>query len=92
MTICNMSVEAEARAGIIAPDEKTFFYVKERPKAPRGDMWERAKADWMQLQSDEQSCRKSWTILIGRSGRRIRDAPMANVSNGWSGSELWPVT
>ncbi len=77
MTICNMSVEAEARAGIIAPDEKTFFYVKERPKAPRGDMWERAKADWMQLQSDEQSCRKSWT----NSYRQIRP-PDTRRSNG----------
>ncbi|RTM15355.1 MAG: 3-isopropylmalate dehydratase large subunit [Bradyrhizobiaceae bacterium] len=55
MTICNMSVEAGARSGIIAPDEKTFAYLKGRPKAPRGAMWDRAKGDWMKSYSDENA-------------------------------------
>lgn len=55
MTICNMSVEAGARAGIIAPDEKTFAYLKDRPKAPKGAMWNRATADWIQLYSDDNA-------------------------------------
>ncbi len=53
MTVCNMSIEAGARAGMIAPDEKTFAYVKDRPRAPKGENWERAKAYWQTLQSDE---------------------------------------
>ncbi len=53
MTVCNMSIEAGARAGMIAPDEKTFAYVKDRPRAPQGENWERAKAYWETLQSDE---------------------------------------
>ena len=42
MTICNMSIEAGARAGLIAPDEKTFEYIKGRPYAPSGDNWDKA--------------------------------------------------
>ena len=41
MTVCNMSIEAGAKAGLIAPDEKTFAYIKDRPFAPKGDDWER---------------------------------------------------
>ena len=52
MTVCNMSIEAGARAGIIAPDEKTFEYLKGRPKAPKGDHWEQAVAYWRTLKSD----------------------------------------
>ena len=44
MTVCNMSVEAGAKAGFIAPDEKTYEYVKDRPKAPKGKMWDDARA------------------------------------------------
>ena len=39
MTICNMSIEAGARAGLIAPDEKTFDYLKDKPLSPKGDEW-----------------------------------------------------
>jgi 3-isopropylmalate/(R)-2-methylmalate dehydratase large subunit len=55
MTICNMSIEGGARAGIIAPDETTFAYVKGRPYAPKGADWERAVAYWRTLPSDEDA-------------------------------------
>ncbi len=52
MTICNMSIEAGARAGLIAPDEKTFAYLKGRPMAPKGAAWEAAVTYWRTLPSD----------------------------------------
>jgi 3-isopropylmalate/(R)-2-methylmalate dehydratase large subunit len=52
MTVCNMSIEAGARAGMIAPDEATYAYLKTRPRAPKGDAWERALAHWRTLPSD----------------------------------------
>ena len=52
MTVCNMSIEAGARAGLIAPDEKTFEYLKGRPKSPKGAHWESAVAYWRTLKSD----------------------------------------
>ncbi|MDX6748958.1 3-isopropylmalate dehydratase large subunit [Geminicoccaceae bacterium 1502E] len=52
MTICNMSIEAGARAGLIAPDEKTFAYLKGRPMAPKGAAWEAAVSYWKTLPSD----------------------------------------
>ena len=53
MTVCNMTIEAGARAGMIAPDEKTFEYFKGRNKAPKGDDWEKAVAYWKTLKTDE---------------------------------------
>jgi 3-isopropylmalate/(R)-2-methylmalate dehydratase large subunit len=53
MTVCNMSIEAGARAGIIAPDETTYAYIKGRPRAPKGEDWGRAVAYWDSLRSDE---------------------------------------
>jgi 3-isopropylmalate/(R)-2-methylmalate dehydratase large subunit len=53
MTVCNMSIEAGARAGLIAPDETTFAYLKGRPLAPKGGTWEQAVAAWKTLPSDE---------------------------------------
>ena len=53
MTICNMSIEAGARAGMVAPDEKTFEYVKGREFAPKGQDWEDAVAYWKTLPTDE---------------------------------------
>ncbi len=53
MTICNMAIEGGARAGLIAPDEKTFAYVKGRPHAPKGAAWEMAVERWKTLFSDE---------------------------------------
>ncbi len=55
MTVCNMSIEAGARAGMVAADEKTTRYVENRPYAPRGSLWERAVAAWTDLKSDEDA-------------------------------------
>ena len=55
MTICNMTIEAGARAGLIAPDEITFNYIKGRPMAPKGDDWEKAVNHWNSLYSDEDA-------------------------------------
>ena len=55
MTICNMSIEGGARAGMIAPDETTFEFVKGRPYAPKGEAWERAVAYWKTLVTDEDA-------------------------------------
>jgi len=52
MTVCNMSIEAGARAGMVAPDDKTFAYLQDRPRAPRGGEWERALGQWRLLPSD----------------------------------------
>jgi len=52
MTICNMAIEGGARAGMIAPDEKTFAYLEGRPMAPQGDMWQKAVDYWRTLPSD----------------------------------------
>ncbi len=52
MTVCNMSIEAGARAGMIAPDEVTFEYLKGRPRAPQGAAWDKAVAEWRKLPSD----------------------------------------
>jgi 3-isopropylmalate/(R)-2-methylmalate dehydratase large subunit len=53
MTVCNMSIEAGARAGLVAPDETTFAYLEGRPRAPRGEDWERALEAWRALPTDE---------------------------------------
>ena len=53
MTICNMTIEGGARAGLIAPDEKTFEYFKNRPMSPKGDDWNKALAHWKTLYSDK---------------------------------------
>jgi len=53
MTVCNMSIEAGARAGLIAPDETTFAYLQGRPMAPKAGQWEQAVAWWKTLPSDE---------------------------------------
>ncbi len=53
MTVCNMSIEGGARAGMVAPDEKTYEYLKGRPKSPKGKAWDLAMAYWRTLHSDE---------------------------------------
>jgi 3-isopropylmalate/(R)-2-methylmalate dehydratase large subunit len=53
MTVCNMSIEAGARAGMVAPDEKTYAYLKDRPKAPKGEQFDAARRYWDGLHSDE---------------------------------------
>jgi len=53
MTVCNMSIEGGARAGMVAPDEKTFAYLKDRPKSPKGQSWDDAMRYWETLHSDD---------------------------------------
>ncbi len=55
MTVCNMSIEAGARAGLIAPDEKTIEYFRGRPMAPKGELWDKAVAYWRTLKSDDDA-------------------------------------
>ena len=55
MTICNMSIEAGAKAGLIAPDEKTFKYLKGKPKSPKNENWDRAVEYWSKLKSDSNA-------------------------------------
>ena len=52
MSICNMSIEGGARAGLIAPDENTFAYIKGKPAAPQGEAWDAAVAQWRELRTD----------------------------------------
>ena len=63
MTICNMSIEAGARAGLMAPDEKTFKYLKDKPLAPKAENWEKAVKYWSTLKSDPNAkYQKSLTV------------------------------
>ena len=55
MTVCNMSIEAGARAGMVAPDQTTFDYLKGRPHAPQGADWDRAVQEWSQLHTDDDA-------------------------------------
>ena len=63
MTICNMSIEAGARAGMIAPDETTFEYLKGRPHAPQGDAWDTAVHYWRSLVSDDDAVYDAEVVL-----------------------------
>ncbi|GIU97672.1 MAG: 3-isopropylmalate dehydratase large subunit [Actinomycetota bacterium] len=69
MTICNMSIEAGARAGMVAPDDVTFAYVEGRPHAPKGAVWERALEDWRTLPSDPDAVFDA-EVAIDASGLR----------------------
>src|SRR6202011_783297 len=53
MRVCNMSIEAGARAGLIAPDDTTIEYLRDRPAAPKGAAWDEAVAAWRELRSDD---------------------------------------
>ena len=55
MTVCNMSIEAGAKAGLIGPDDTTFEYLRGRERAPAGELWERALADWRTLTTDDDA-------------------------------------
>lgn len=85
MTVCNMSIEAGARAGMIAPDEKTFAYLKGRPYAPQGADWEKAVADWSTLATDDGA---AFDTLVEIDGSAL--APY--VSWGTSPGMVAPVT
>ena len=65
MTVCNMSIEAGAKAGLIAPDETTFEYLKGRDHAPTGRDWETAVADWRTLATDEDAVFDAEIVLDG---------------------------
>ncbi|NGP52320.1 3-isopropylmalate dehydratase large subunit [Thioalkalivibrio sp. XN8] len=66
MTLCNMAIEAGARAGMVAPDETTFEYLAGRPMAPQGEAWERAVVEWRELNSDPGAeYDRSVTIDVG---------------------------
>ncbi|WP_279099572.1 3-isopropylmalate dehydratase large subunit [Bartonella apis] len=85
MTVCNMSIEAGARAGMIAPDETTFDYIRSRPRAPKGEMLEKAIAYWKTLKSDEGAHYDTVVIL---------DASelVPSVTWGSSPEDVVPVT
>ncbi len=85
MTVCNMAIEGGARAGIIAPDEKTFEYVKGRPHAPKGAKWEAALAYWKTLFSDEGA---HWDKVVTIRAEDI--APV--VTWGTSPEDVLPIT
>ncbi|MEM7546362.1 MAG: 3-isopropylmalate dehydratase large subunit [Pseudomonadota bacterium] len=85
MTVCNMAIEGGARAGLIAPDEKTFDYVKGRPHAPKGAQWEMAMADWKNLYTDEGA---HFDQVVTIRGEDI--APL--VTWGTSPEDVLPIT
>ncbi|TCP39006.1 3-isopropylmalate dehydratase large subunit [Rhodovulum marinum] len=85
MTVCNMAIEGGARAGLIAPDEKTFEYVKGRPHAPKGAQWEAALAWWKTLYSDDDA---HWDKVVTIAAEDI--APV--VTWGTSPEDVLPIT
>jgi 3-isopropylmalate/(R)-2-methylmalate dehydratase large subunit len=85
MTLCNMSIEAGARAGLVAPDETTFAYLKGRPKAPKGAAWEMAVAYWKTLFSDAEAAFDAEIVLDAAD-----IAPL--VTWGTSPEDVAPVT
>ena len=85
MTVCNMAIEGGARAGLIAPDEKTFEYCKGRPHAPKGAQWEAAMDWWKTLFSDEDA---HWDKVVTLKGEDI--APV--VTWGTSPEDVLPIT
>jgi 3-isopropylmalate/(R)-2-methylmalate dehydratase large subunit len=84
MTVCNMAIEGGARAGLIAPDETTFDYVRGRPHAPKGAQWEAALAWWRTLKSDEGA---HWDKVVTIRGEDI--APV--VTWGTSPEDVLPI-
>jgi len=85
MTVCNMSIEAGARAGMVAPDETTFAYLQGRPFAPRGDAWGKALAYWETLPSDADA---KFDREVALSANEI--AP--TVTWGTSPQDALPIT
>ncbi|HYF17152.1 MAG TPA: 3-isopropylmalate dehydratase large subunit, partial [Ramlibacter sp.] len=85
LTVCNMSIEAGARGGLVAPDDTTFAYLKGRPMAPRDEQWERAVAYWRTLRSDPEAVFARELALDAATL-----APM--VSWGNTAADVLPVT
>ena len=85
MTVCNMTIEGGARAGLIAPDDVTFEYLKGRTMAPKGDSWDRAVAEWKTLPSDE-GARYDKEVTLD-----VADIP-PQVTWGTSPEDVAPIT
>ena len=85
MTVCNMAIEGGARAGLIAPDEKTFEYCKGKPHSPKGASWENALAYWKTLYSDDKAV---FDKVVTIKGEDI--APL--VTWGTSPEDVLPIT
>lgn len=85
MTICNMSIEAGARAGLIQPDEKTIEFIKDKPLAPKGENWEKAKSFWLSLHSD-RNAKYDETIIL-----KAEDI-VPSVTWGTSPEDVLPIT
>src|SRR5690606_31969500 len=85
MTVCNMAIEAGARAGIVAVDEKTIDYLEGRPYAPKGELWEQAVNAWSDLKSDEDA---KFDVVVELEGADI----VPQVSWGTSPEMVAPVT
>ncbi|KAL5530200.1 LEU1_1 [Sanghuangporus sanghuang] len=85
MSVCNMSIEAGARAGMVAPDDITFEYLKGRPLAPKGEMWVRALAYWRTLKTDEGA-------LFDKEVRINAQDIIPTVTWGTSPQDVAPIT
>jgi 3-isopropylmalate/(R)-2-methylmalate dehydratase large subunit len=85
MTVCNMSIEAGAKAGLIAPDDTTFAYIEGRPHAPTGPAWDRALDDWRSLATDEDANFDKEVVLDGAT-------ITPHVSWGTNPGQVVPIT
>ena len=85
MSICNMSIEAGARAGMIEPDDITFNYLRNRPLAPKGEVWDQAEAYWRTLKTDEGA---KFDIEVNIHGEDI----IPTVTWGTSPQDVVPIT
>ncbi|MEM6834270.1 MAG: 3-isopropylmalate dehydratase large subunit [Pseudomonadota bacterium] len=85
MTLCNMAIEAGARAGLIAPDEKTFEYLQDKPRAPQGVHWNAAMAHWSTLKSDPDATFDKVAVVD------VADIPPL-VTWGTSPEDVAPIT
>jgi 3-isopropylmalate/(R)-2-methylmalate dehydratase large subunit len=85
MTVCNMTIEGGARAGLIAPDEKTFAYLQGRPYAPKGVAWEQAVAYWRTLKSDPDA-------VFDKEVRLLAGELVPYVTWGTSPEDALPIT
>ncbi|MEY4366568.1 MAG: 3-isopropylmalate dehydratase large subunit [Actinomycetota bacterium] len=84
MTVCNMSIEAGAKAGLIAPDETTFEYLKGRPNAPKGAAWDTAVEAWKQLRTDDGA---KWDTEVFIDATALRP----HVSWGTNPGQVLPI-
>ncbi|KAH9002385.1 aconitase [Lactarius hatsudake] len=85
MSVCNMSIEAGARAGMVAPDEVTFEYLRNRPLTPKGEAWDRAVTYWKSLASDEGA---KFDVEVNISAEDI----IPTVTWGTSPQDVAPIT